>query len=300
MSVENTTVQPQHITRYQLPDFIIGGALKSGTTSLYYYLRQHPDIYMPSLKEPRYFAFDETNPEHVGNAGFFSIRTLEDYAHLFDDAMPTQVRGEASPHYMLSELAPERIARTIPDVKLIFSLRNPVQRAYSGYWHEYRLGHETRTVEEALTGDDYLVTTGCYAARLAPWYDTFDASRIKLVLFDDIKADPVGVVSDLCRFLEVSPDFEFDTAVRNQGGAMRNVRLGRVLEKLKTHPLRSKLNPLLPEVVRTSLVDVRSRNFEAPPPMSAEVAAYLNDYYADDILKLEEITGRDLSAWRVA
>lgn len=281
-----------------LPTFIIGGALKAGTTSLYYYLSQHPDIYMCPIKEPRYFAFEPSNPEHVANTNFFPVRTLDAYRALFHDAAPGALRGEASPHYMLSGQAPQLIHDTIPDVQLVFSLRHPIERAYSGYWHVFRMGQETRPVELALTEDDYLVTNGRYFAMLAPWYELFDESRIKLLFFDDLKVDAVGVVRELCQYLGVTADYEFDTTVRNQGGALRNERLGRVMERLKTHPIRKSLDPLIPSALKSTMLEARSRNFEAPPPLPDDVARRLQDYYADDIGNLEALTGRDLSAWR--
>lgn len=288
----------QQADQTKLPTFIIGGALKAGTTSLNFALKQHPDIFMCPIKEPRYFAYDATNPEHVANTSFFRIRTLPEYTALFSEAKDETSIGEVSPHYMLSELAPARIRQTIPDVKLVFSLRHPVKRAYSAYWHEVRLGHETRSPEEALVEGEYYLSIGRYYDLLQHWYDQFDASQICIILFDDLKSDTAAVVRNLCGFLGVSPDFDFETEVRNPGGAMRNVTLGRFLEKVKTHPLRRRLNHLAPGLVRSRLADVRAQNFAATPPLSDEVVLRLNDYYAADILQLESMIGRDLSTWR--
>lgn len=283
----------------QLPNFIIGGALKAGTTSLNYYLKQHPDVYMSALKEPRYFAYEPDNPDHVEGRGLrFPIKTLEEYAALFAEANGQKAIGEASPHYLISHYAPQQIKKTLPDVKLIFSLRDPIKRAYSIYWHDVRLGIENRPVEEALTEREYAVVHGLYHYWLCHWYELFGPERIKVVLFDDLQHDALGVVRELCRFLEIDEDFTPDLTVRNKGGALKKQGLGRFFERVKTHPLRKAIDPLVPERVRALLLDARNRNFEEPPPLPEAVERRLNAFYRDDIAQLERFLGRDLSAWK--
>ncbi len=283
----------------RLPNFIIGGALKSGTTSLNYYLKQHPEVFMSELKEPRYFAYEADNPDHVEGRGLrFPVKTLDEYAALFADAAGQKAVGEASPHYLISPVAPQRIKDTIPDVRLIFSLRDPIKRAYSVYWHDVRLGLENRPVDEALTEREYAVIHGLYYAWLRNWYDRFDPAQIKVILFDDLQRDAPRVFADLCRFLDIADAFVPDFTVRNKGGALKNQGLGRFYERIKTHPLRQAIDPLVPERVRALLLDARNRNFEEPPPMPAAVMRRLSDYYHDDIIQLEDFLHRDLSAWK--
>jgi len=283
----------------RLPNFIVGGALKSGTTSLNYYFKQHPDVYMCALKEPRYFAYEADNPDHVAGRGLrFPIKTLEEYSALFVEAGAQKAVGEVSPHYLISPVAPRRVCETLPDVKLIFSLRDPIKRAYSIYWHDVRLGDENRPIEEALTEREYAVTHGLYYAWLSNWYALFPAERIKVILFDDLQRDALAVFGELCRFLGIDDTFRPDLTVRNRGGALKNQGLGRFYERLKTHPLRQAIDPLVPKRVRDMLIDARNRNFEEPPPMPAAVAHRLRDYYRDDIALLEGFLDRDLSAWK--
>lgn len=282
-----------------LPNFIVGGALKSGTTSLNYYLKQHPQVFMSPFKEPRYFAFDPDNPVHVAGTGLhFPIRTLSEYEALFANAGDARAVGEVSPHYIISHLAPARIAGTIPDARLIFSLRQPVDRAYSLYWHNVRLGNEDRPVEAALTTDSVAVTSGRYYEQLARWYDCFDPAQLHIILFDDLKVDSMAEFVRLCRFLHIDDSFEPDMTVRNVGGTVKNRRLGRLFEALKANSIKQAVAPMLPESVRSTLAGVRSRNFEAPPPMPAELADRLAAYYLSDIERLETLLGRDLSRWK--
>ncbi len=282
-----------------LPNFIVGGALKSGTTSLNFSLKQHPQVFMCPLKEPRYFAYETDNPDHVEGRGLhFPVKTLEQYGALFEESGGYPAVGEVSPHYLISTLAPQLIRATIPNVKLIFSLRDPVKRAYSVYWHDVRLGVENRPVEEALTEGEYAVTHGLYYAWLRNWYDQFEESQIKVILFDDILRDPQSVFADLCRFLAIDDTFTPDFRVRNKGGALKNQGLGRFYERIKTHPLRHAIDPLVPERVRTMLIDARSRNFEEPPPMPEPLVRRLKAFYRDDIAHLEGFLQRDPSAWK--
>lgn len=283
----------------RLPNFIIGGAIKGGTTSLNYYLKQHPDVYMSAFKEPRYFAYDPTNPEHLAGQGLrFPIKTLAEYADLFADSAGYRAVGETSPHYLRSDTAPQLIAETIPDVRLIFSLRDPVRRAYSSYWHRVRLGLEDRPAEVVLQPGDQAVEHGLYHAWLTRWYQHFDPAQVKIILFDDLIRDGLGVVADICRFLQIDDTFVPDLTVKNRGGAMKNQRLGRFYETLKKHPLRRAIDPLVPERLRQKMIETRDNNLEEPPPMPAELARRLYDYYRDEVARLETLIDRDLSGWK--
>lgn len=283
----------------RLPTFIVGGALKAGTTSLNYYLKQHPEVYMSPLKEPRYFAYDPAAVSNGDGQGLhFPVTTLEQYAALFAGATTEKAVGEVSPHYIISPVAPGHIRETIPDVKLIFSLRHPVKRAYSVYWQAVRLGNENRPVEQALTEAEHRVRNGRYYALLQNWYAHFDPAQIKIILFDDLAGDALGVFRDVCSWLGVDDTFVPDLTVRNKGGALKNQRLGRFYEQLKNSPLKQAVDPLIPERLRDKINDMRNQNFEEPPPIPETVVQRLNEFYLDDIEKLEDLINRDLTAWK--
>ncbi len=282
----------------RLPNFIVGGALKAGTTSLNYYLGQHPDVYMSPFKEPRYFAYDPDGPTNGDGGLHFPVTTLEQYAKLFAGVTNEKAVGEVSPHYIISPIAPRLIHDTLPGVRLIFSLRHPLKRAYSVYWQAVRLGNENRPVEQALTEAEHRVRNGRYFALLQNWYATFDPAQIKVILFDDLAHDALGVFQDVCRYLDVDDTFVPDLTIRNKGGALKNQRLGRFYEQLKSSPLKQALDPLVPERLRDRVNDMRSQNFEEPPPIPPAVAERLHAYYRADIEQLENFLGRDLSAWK--
>ena len=139
-----------------LPNFLIIGSAKGGTSSLHYYLRQHPQIFMPDLKEPRFFALEGgilnfQNPDSAIN--YNSITTLREYESLFANVTNELGIGEASPLYLYSEKAARRIKHYVPDAKLMVILRNPVDRAFSCYTHLLREGYETLSFEAALKAE---------------------------------------------------------------------------------------------------------------------------------------------------
>ena len=120
-----------------LPDFLVIGAFKAGTTSLHHYLDKHPRIFMTRLKEPNFFAHTKSDPNH-DNRNIFPVTDLAQYERLFADARADQLKGEASPGYLPSKQAPRKIKEQIPDIRLLATLRDPVDRAYSHYLMELR------------------------------------------------------------------------------------------------------------------------------------------------------------------
>src|SRR5215469_13417957 len=133
------------------PSFFIVGAANSGTTSLYGYLKQHPDVFMPALKEPHYFA--QVTPSHKQRHLRTIIRNQAAYLRLFHRADGCKAIGEASPSYLWDANAPYRIARAIPDAKIIILLRDPVERAYSHYLMDVREGLQDLAFAAALKKD---------------------------------------------------------------------------------------------------------------------------------------------------
>ena len=198
-----------------LPDFLILGAQKAGTTALYAYLRWHPQITGPSFKEVSFFDRHYARGERWYRA------------HL-----PVRRRGlvgEASPSYLFHPLAPERVARMLPDARLIALLRNPVDRAFSHYQHEVALGRERLSFEDALAREpermdgelehmlrdpvyfshawwNYTYASrGRYAEQLERWYAAFPREQLLVLLTDDLSTDTAGTYRQVLDFLGVDP-----------------------------------------------------------------------------------------------
>ncbi|MGB7057480.1 MAG: sulfotransferase, partial [Geitlerinemataceae cyanobacterium] len=175
----------------KLPNFIIVGAGKGGTTSLYKYLQQHPKIFLPEKKELYFFAFEgEEHPDGVTN--------FEDYQAMFQDAPEDKVIGEVSSVYLFRPKAAERIHHYVPNAKLIATLRNPTDRAFSSYLMHVGDRHPSifnpqtgKLIEfaEIVRNRGYFIQIGFYYEQLKRYYDRFDSSQIKIYLYEDLVSD---------------------------------------------------------------------------------------------------------------
>lgn len=295
-----------------LPNFLILGAAKAGTTSLHHYLGQHPEVFVSSMKEPKYFALKDESLDFQGPSQFInqsSVTTFEAYCDLFKGVKDEVAVGEASPLYLFSEKAPERIKETLPEAKLIVILRNPVDRAFSSYTHLLREGFETLDFEESLLKESerirdrwaplwYYKSKGFYGEQLKRYTDLFPKEQLKIYLFEDLCQNPLGVVQDIFAYLGVDASFEPDMTMKNVSGIPKNVALQRLLTR--QNPLKTVGKALLPKQFRKSLSDkVQRQNLSGKPTLKPETRAELLELYRDDIQQLQVLIDRDLSAWLV-
>jgi hypothetical protein len=301
-----------------MPNFLIIGAMKCGTTSLYYYLKQHPEIYMSPIKAPDFFAWEGWQLNFNGPEGreaierrikLTSVTNIEDYRKLFRGVSNESAIGEASPCYIYSSEAPSRIKHYIPEAKLIAVLRNPADRAYSAYLQLVRLVREPledfasalRAEQERIHNDWEWIwhykSMGFYYSQLKRYYEIFDPEQIKVYLYEDLQDDPVGVVQDISRYLGVDDRFTPDTSFKyHQSGIPKN----RVLHKLVTTPNRPKtiLKSLLPQEPSRRLWErALHLNLVKPPPLGQEIREELIEVYRQDTQKLASLIQRDLSGW---
>jgi hypothetical protein len=274
-----------------LPNFLIVGAPKCGTTSLYAYLQQHPDVYMSLLKEPRYFpCFGVLPGERV-------VRDRAEYKQLFDGVKTERAIGEASPHYLHAPEAAARIAAELPDAKIIVSLRNPADRAYSSYLGRVWRGVEKRPVEDALQPGNYFFDASLYSDALARYFAMFDRSRVKVLLFDDFARDTAAAVRDLCAFLDIAPNAAIDTDVRHNVGLMPKWA---AVDTVVVHAATA-ARDLLPVAMRGTGLAMRLRRLwsRPPPPLPAALRASLLHAFEPDIRRTGKLIDRDLSGWLV-
>lgn len=304
-----------------LPNFFILGAAKCGTTSLYSYLDQHPNIYMSPVKEPRFFALEGEKPDFRGPSDRRGINRcrftdIEAYRELFRSVSDESAVGEASTLYLYSLKAPERIRRRVPDAKLLAVLRNPVERAYSAHLWMLRDSREplhnfARALreEEARIADNWgpeyhYRQRGYYHSQLKRYFDRFDRDRIQVYLYEDLTTNPAGVVQSVFRFLDVDDTFTPDTSTRHN---VSGIPKSKVLQPLylalrRPNPAKAALRPLLSSGLRRRvrsriLGGIQSRNLANAPQMSSEIRAELIEAYRKDILKLQDLLQRDLSGW---
>lgn len=297
-----------------LPNFVVIGAGKSGTTSLYFYLKQHPDIYVPTVKETNFFAVEGINLAFSGPRddteakNYFQINTLEKYQALFADAAGEHAIGEVSPYYIYSPRAAQGIYRHVPNAKIICILRNPVDRAYSNYLHLFRDGREPlNSFEDAIASEDQRIKdnwspswhyahAGFYYDLLQRYFEYFSEKQIKVFLYEDYISDPQNILSQLFDFLEVDSSFQPDMSTRyNASGIPKNPLLHSLLSK--RNPIRNLVKNLVPKAISDKVVKVRNANLDKPPTLSPQVRKQLQKRYRPDIIQLQNLIQTDLSRW---
>lgn len=306
-----------------IPDFFIVGAAKAGTTSLADYLSQHPAVYMSPVKEPHFFAkdirLDELRPllkkrlkqnevkrvlesggkEKIHRAYITDPAT---YAALFQFAKPGQLKGEASPSYLYSELAAKEIHHSNPSAKIIILLREPVSRAFSHYQMDLRIGYTKGSFEEALREDaahkgkswgsrSHYLELGLYSAQVKRYLDIFPKEQILILLYDDLQADAAGILSRTLHFLGLADNSaSLDLSVKNPASVARL--------KMDLHsPLAEKLKRMMSGKLKTHLKKIFFKSPEQVKP-EPETTAVLKAYFRKDILQLEQVTGINLDKWK--
>ncbi len=296
-----------------LPNFIVIGAGKSGTTTLYDIAKQHPSVFVSEEKELDFFSHHHQNG-------------LEWYQNThFSGASGYPARGEASPSYLghsVDAAACMKAAYQERPLRLIAILRNPVDRAYSAYWFWKKYAWENLPFEKAIQAErewfdthpdeaasfprrqrNY-VYSGRYATLLQPYLECFSRERFQFLLFEDLVADFAGTASQFYEFVGVDPNFKPEHVVKNPSILARNQRL----QKSLTDP-----SDLLRQSVRAALLilpaslrkrwkkGLRKANMvqKKYPPMQESTRHELTAYYREEVEELERITGRDLSRWKV-
>ncbi len=296
------------MNRQPLPHFLIVGAAKAGTTALHTYFQQHPGIQMTTSKETNFFAYEgqDLNFQGPGDEEInrFSITTLAQYQSEFSASQPEAMLGEACPLYLYEPSAAERIRRYIPQAKIIAILRNPIDRAFANFLHLIRddrepftdFGHALAAEQERIESNWewfwHYSKVGFYGKQLERYYHTFDASQIKIYLYEDFRQDPIAVMADMFTFIGVDPNFCPDMSIRpNKSGAPKN----RFMHQLLTKPnlIKTLAKPLFPKRLRQT---IQHRNLQTPQ-LSNALKDQLFALYHDDIKRCETLIQRDLSGW---
>jgi hypothetical protein len=289
-----------------LPNFIVIGAAKAGTTALYWYLAEHPAVFMSEVKETNFFAYgvDDAGRLIYGDPDVhqFPVKTLAEYEALFAEAAGVSAVGEASPIYLECPQAPGRIRATIPSARLICCLRHPVERAYADYlMYLWRRGRRFDAARD-LTPDavwarpeSRWLAVSRYHAQLERYYAAFPREQIHVFLFDDLKKSNVDAVQGVYRFLGIDPSFvpDFETA-HNVGG----VPASPALESFLTNRnLRSLVEPWIPKRATDWVRGLRTRNMKKAPTLPAELRKELTERFRGDIRQTAALIGRNLDHW---
>lgn len=275
-------------------NLFIVGAPKAGTTSLHYYLNQHPSCCMSSIKEPNYFSQTETKKL------FYNIKPIEsinEYNKLF--AKQTKIIGEASVSYLYHEAVPGRIFNYNPKAKIIIILRNPVDRAFSHFSMDYRLGYCKKSLREIIENprdnqQEYqqYILLGKYSVQIKRYIDTFSEDNVKVMLYDDIQKDLMVFLHKVFSFLDI-PNKEIDLDIRNDSFMPKNYFIGYLY---KSHKLRkvAKLltNDKRAKKIKSLLAGENTKN------NTDDLRNTLQQYYKTDLIDLGEILNHNLSQWK--
>ena len=305
------------MTRPLRPDFLIVGAPKAGTTALHAALAQHPEVFVTSPKEPKFWLCDGAPPPAWRGPGDAHsqrewIWRADDYERLFEPARPHQVRGESTPFYLWSRGAHRRIAEELPDVRLIAVVRDPIDRAYSNWMHLWCDGLEPiGDFETAFAQQDERVRAGWapfwryrelgrYGEQLAHLQRYVDPERVLVLRYRDVVDDPPAAVDRACRFLGISTGvvatIPRDNSRSYVAPGLRSATLGPVI---RTGAWLGQFAP--PQAWRRASAPLvgrlQARDGEHRPRLTPEQRSRLLPAFADDVRLLGELTGQDFSDW---
>ncbi|MEA3326180.1 MAG: sulfotransferase [Chloroflexota bacterium] len=296
-----------------LPNFLTIGAAKSGTTAIYTYIKQHPDIFMSTPKELRFFSYSGPYPKNLSEDYIHrGVTTLEEYQQYFKDVGTEKIIGEASPMYLYRPGTAEKIKKVIPNVKMLAILRNPINRAFSSYMHAIRDWRESAdSFKSALDKEQdridagwgmlwHYKNAGFYYQQLKRYYQIFNSDQIKVVLYDDLVLDSQALIKDVFTFLDIDQSFEPDTSSHpNISGFPKSNKFHEFMRKLfmQDNPIKRISRVLFPKSFRRQVMEkMREPNLEKRK-MPQEVRNELIDVFHDDIINLEKLIQQDLSLW---
>lgn len=291
------------------PNFFIVGAKKSGTTAMFEYLKQHPDVFMCEPKEPAYFGKDLGIPDVVA--------TEADYLELFGAARDEKIIGEGSTWYINSTNAAREIYDFNEQSKILIMLRNPVDMIHSLHSYLLWMGWETiEDFEEALDAEAdrkqgkripypmYPVRPLLYremvnySQQVRNYLDVFGQSQTKIIIFDDFKNNTRGAFKETCEFLEIDSIFEPIIERVNENRSVKNTKLHSIITR-PNPKLKQMVRGLMPQSMRAKmgekLITMNSQT-ASRQTMPDDLRARLEDEFTPDVQRLGQILNRDLVA----
>ena len=287
-----------------LPNLFIVGTPKAGTTSLHHYLDFHPEVFMSNPKETNYFTFDEIKKQNL----YYNeehISTRESYLALFKKAGNLPIIGEASVSYLFYPGTAKKLFDFNPNSKIIIILRNPVERCYSHYLMDRRLGFvkdELETIiaegakEKSQLAHAYqqFVQLGKYSEQINQYLEVFPKEQVKIFIYEEISTERKKFILDVCAFLGIryvyDNDFEHRTNTYNEpkGSLLKRLYASKIVRRT----IKALLSKKQLERVNKTFFDNKK------PALSASTRSLLERIYESDISKTETILGRSLNIWK--
>ncbi len=288
------------------PNFFLVGAAKAGTTSIYEYLSQHPEVFFPRIKEPHFFT--QVRPSHQQRFFTDTISDRTEYAHLYEKACGYTIIGDASPSYLWHPEVPSRIRTQVPEARIVIILRDPVERAYSHYLMDYREGVQNLSFYDALIDDmareekgwgisSLYFELGQYAEQVKRYLKTFPSQQIRIIFFDDLRRDIRCVLNELAKFLQIDTSIiqSLDTSKKhNAYAAPRNELMRRIAGAKLSRILGRTLTPRAGQLVYEKFF----LRHDHKPPIEPRARDFLCTLYDPEITKLERVLGGQLPQLR--
>jgi hypothetical protein len=293
-----------------VPDFFIVGHHKSGTTALYEMLRRHPQIFMPDVKEPRYFA-DDLRFQFEPQPSNHLPKTYEEYLSLFAPAAPGQRVGEASPSYLKSHTAAQAIARVQPAARIIAILREPASFVRSLQLQLLQEHVETETDLRRAVANEQIDRAGRqvlrysdhvhYVEQLRRYHQQFTPEQVLVLIYDDFRNDNEATVRRVLRFLDVDDQAPIHVMDANPTVRVRSVRLDDAMRKLYSRSgpakmLNTTVKAITPQRTRRRLIRTIRRQIVYGEPQAPQESAMmeLRARYKPEVVALSEYLDRDL------
>ncbi len=299
------------------PTFLVIGAYKSGTTSIHHYLKQHPQVFMGRIKEIRFLTYAGHERRPLSLVEFASltwpVQTLPAYEALFAEAMETQARGDVSPSYLeYAEQSIIGIRAFVPEAKLIAILRQPADRAYSSHLYSIGIGQEDeldfrRALQSEAEGrprrpdgrQRRSAINGFYFRTLQRFFDAFPREQIQVWLYDDLQADAAGLMRNIFRFIAVDECFTPDVSIRYNAAQWPRLPIPPSATKALRRLAGRFIGRISKDLHRRASKSYRTLSYTQAPELDPAVRSELTALYRDDILRTQDLIGRDLTHWLV-
>ena len=289
------------------PNLFIVGAVKSGTTSLYAYLKQHPDIFFPEMKEPHFFT--RPVPSEAQRHLITFVGDEESYLRLYRRACGRRFRGDASPSYLWSAEAAAGIAAASPEARIIVILRDPIERAYAQYLMDYSDGAVDRPFFEALQIDwgrpdkgwgvsQLYVELGLYTEQIRRYRTLFGRERVLVLLLEDLKKDAHAVLARIARFLAI-PEGPMALVDTREAHNRYKQAKGQWARRLAGNPVSRFLGErVIPRRLGEYIWEHWMQKEAQKPPIDPRAVAFLQDIYTPELSALEAELGCPLPELR--
>ncbi|MBU3820657.1 sulfotransferase [Flavobacteriaceae bacterium XHP0103] len=300
------------------PNFLILGVPKAGTTSLYEYLKQHPEIFLPEKKELHFFSYNELKQRTNGPGDKSVLRELtgkkQQYLKLFENSENYKAIGEISPSYLFyfQKIKSQIFEILGKDIKVIVVIRNPISRTYSQYMHQKRLGYENLTFKIALNKEEgrkknaygdiwYYKTHSLYSPLLQEVYNSLHPNKIKIILFENLIQNPIATTQEIFNFLDVDETFIPRNINKkfNEGGIYKKGILSKFLAQ--PNRLKTLFKKFLPKKFKELLKQKKHKFLKTKKipsqGMNKEEEIYLKKFFEKDVGLLKRLLKRNLEEW---